>query len=88
MPEICRFEGMIIQMYYETASRHLPHFHVRFGEFRASFGIEPIQLLVGSLPTRQRRLIEAWAELHQPELQANWQRAAERQPPLRVDPLR
>ena len=88
MPELCRFEGMIIQMYFESGSRHVPHFHVRFGAERASFGIEPIELLAGALPLRQRRLVEAWAELHALELQDNWNRPQAHRPTTRIDPLR
>jgi hypothetical protein len=88
MPELCRFEGIIIQMYFETGTRHLAHFHVRFGNHRASFGIDPIQVLAGELPTRQRRLVEAWAELHERELKTNWELLQAHQPARRIDPLR
>jgi hypothetical protein len=75
-------------MFWERESRHLPHFHALYGSFEASFGIEPIGLIAGDLPTRQRRLVEAWAELHSEELEANWLRAIENQPTQRIDPLR
>ena len=69
MPELSRFFGIVIQMFAEpNAPHHLPHFHVRYGEFRAAFGLEPIELLNGSLPKKQQRLVEAWAELHTEEL--------------------
>ncbi len=88
MPELSRFEGIIIRMFFERDSRHLPHFHAVYGSFEASFGIDPIGLIAGDLPTRQRRLVEAWAELHFAELTTNWNRAVENQPTSRVDPLR
>lgn len=31
-------------------------------------------MIAGGLPTRQRRLVEAWAELHQQELLDDWNR--------------
>lgn len=47
-----------------------PHFHAYYQDAVAVFGIDPIELIAGSLPQKQRRLVEAWAELHQEEL---WQ---------------
>lgn len=52
-----------------------PHFHVRYGEYHASYSIDPITQLAGAIPRRQQRLVEAWAELHQSELRDNWHRA-------------
>jgi hypothetical protein len=49
----------------------------RFGEYRASFSIDPPALLAGAMPRRQQHLILAWAELHQEELLANWDRVAQ-----------
>jgi hypothetical protein len=73
MPEITRFNGVIVTMYWEADAPHqAPHFHVRYGDYRASYGIAPVVQLAGALPLRQQRLIEAWAELRQQELQANW----------------
>ncbi|HSN74535.1 MAG TPA: DUF4160 domain-containing protein [Anaerolineae bacterium] len=51
----------------------MPHFHVRYEDYRASYGIDPVVQLAGALPRRQQRLIEAWAELHQDDLLANWE---------------
>jgi len=51
------------------------------------YGLDPIELLVGSLPRRQARLVEAWAELHQPELLADWNRLESETEPLPIDPL-
>lgn len=51
------------------------------------FSLEPVDLIAGSLPRRQRRLVEAWAELHQPELLLDWQRLQGGQSPLPIEPL-
>ena len=53
----------------------------------AAVGLEPIDVIAGGLPRRQRRLVEAWAELHQEELLANWQRLQAGQPPIPIAPL-
>ena len=88
MPELSRFFGIIIRMYFEAAEpHHLPHFHAYYQDDVAVVGVEPIDLIAGSLPRRQRRLVEAWAELHQEELLANWQRLQAGQPPIPISPL-
>jgi len=51
---------------------HLPHFHAYYQAEVAVFGIEPVALIAGVLPQRLRRLVEAWAELHQEELHQDW----------------
>jgi len=53
----------------------------------AIYGVDEVELMAGSLPRRQRRLVEAWAELHQPELMDDWQLLQAGQSPLPVQPL-
>ena len=73
MPEISRFFGIIIRMFVEVGGpHHTPHFHAYYQDDVGIFGINPIELLAGDLPRRQRRLVEAWAELHQDELKEDW----------------
>ena len=52
------------------------------------FSIEPVELIAGSLPKRQKRLVEAWAELHQQELTADWNTLQEGRTPEPIDPLK
>jgi hypothetical protein len=66
MPELSRFFGIIIRMYVEIG---VPHFHAYYQDDAAVFSINPVELMAGSLPRRQRRLVEAWAELHQVDLE-------------------
>jgi len=76
-------------MYYnDTQRHHLPHFHARYGEYSASFAIDPLALIDGVIPQRQMRLILAWAELHQQELRDNWARATSERRTFRIDGLR
>jgi hypothetical protein len=88
MSEIARFFGMVIGIYLEHgAPHHTPHFHVRYGDFRAVYGIVPIVQLAGALPLRQQRLVEAWAEIHQTELLARWQLVQQGKPAPRISGL-
>jgi hypothetical protein len=89
MPEISRFFGIIIRMFVEAGgSHHLPHFHAYYQDHVAIYGIERIERLAGSLPTRQERLVLAWAELRQGELSANWEKLQGGHPPIRIEPLK
>lgn len=64
-----------------------PHFHAYYQEDVGVYAIDKIELIAGQLPRRQHRLVEAWAELHQRELLADWERLQSGRIPLRIDPL-
>ena len=88
MPELSRFFGIIIRMYMEVGGpHHVSHFHAYYQDHVAVYSLDPIELMAGTLPRRQRRLVEAWAELHQAELVADWQRLQAGQAPLPITPL-
>jgi hypothetical protein len=73
MPEISRFFGIVIRMYFND---HEPaHFHAEYGEYEALIEIETLAVLRGELPRRARALVLEWAATHRPELRADWQRA-------------
>jgi hypothetical protein len=71
MPEICRFLGIVITMYFDE--HNPPHFHVRYNEYRASMEIQTLNVLSGSIPAKVRGLVEEWAELHRQELLEMWE---------------
>ena len=89
VPELSRFFGIIIRMFAEAGSpHHGAHFHAYYQEEVGIFSIDPIDPIAGSLPGRQRRLVEAWAELRQAELPADWQRLQQGRKPAPIEPLR
>jgi hypothetical protein len=87
MPSIARFRGLTIYMYTEYDVHRLPHFHVYYGEYQASFALNPPELLEGSLPRRQLRFILAWAEMYQEELEENWRLVQSGQRPQQIEGL-
>lgn len=88
MPEISRFFGIIILMMFKDTGRHnKPHVHAKYGEFEASIGIDG-ELLAGSIPVKQLRLIQAWLILHEEELYSAWNKAVAGEGFDRVEPLR
>ncbi len=85
MPLIAQFRGISVYMYTERdAPHHLPHFHTYYGEYSATFMLLPPGLLEGALPRTQLRLILAWAELRQREIEENWQLIQSGQAPQRI----
>jgi hypothetical protein len=70
MPEICRFLGIIISMYFDE--HNPPHFHISYNEYRAVMNIKDLNIIDGHLPAKVRGLVEEWAELHQDELMVMW----------------
>jgi hypothetical protein len=73
MPEISRFFGIIIAMYYNDHPP--PHFHVRYGGQKAIIAISTLSLLRGELAPRVFGMVMEWAALHQAELLENWDSA-------------
>ena len=89
MPELCRFFGIIIRMYAEMSGpHHAPHFHAYYQNDVGIYSLDPIELIAGSLPRRQQRLVEAWAELHQAELVNDWQLLQDGRKPTPILPLK
>ena len=73
MPEISRFFGIIVQMYY--SDHEPPHFHVRYAGQRALVAIESLALLGGHLSPRALGLVMEWAALHRLEVMEDWKLA-------------
>ena len=73
MPRVSAFYGIVITMYFnEDVHLGRPHFHAESAGDRASFDIESLELIVGHLPRRAKKLVLRWARLHQEELRRNW----------------
>jgi hypothetical protein len=85
MPEISRFYGIVIYMYF--GDHPTPHLHARYGEFQAKLAIRTGAVLRGKLPPRALRLVREWIEQHQIELLGNWELCSEMQEPSSITPL-
>jgi hypothetical protein len=85
MPELSRFYGIVVRMFFND---HLPpHFHAYYGSDEALIAIETLSLFAGRLPPRAMGLVVEWASLHQAELMESWRRAQGLEPPGRIPPL-
>ncbi|HEX9724355.1 MAG TPA: DUF4160 domain-containing protein [Vicinamibacteria bacterium] len=84
MPELSRFLGIVIAMFYRD---HGPaHFHAVYGEYEITVGIED-GVVKGEFPRRALRHVLEWYEMHKAELAENWQRAKDRKPLEPISPL-
>lgn len=84
MPEICRFYGIIIYMFYND--HNPPHFHVEYQDFDAIIEIES-GVVKGKIPRRALKLIFEWMDLHKDELLENWKKIEERKALQKINPL-
>ena len=72
-------------MYY--SDHPPPHFHAEYGEHMARVEIESEQVVSGSLPTPQMRMVRRWTSLHRDELLENWERRERKEPLSTIEPL-
>lgn len=85
MPEISRFYGIIVKMFYAD---HPPkHFHVEYNEYNAIISIESLEVLEGKLPVHAQKLIKEWGKKRKNELQINWELASRREMLNKIEPL-
>jgi hypothetical protein len=85
MPEISRFYGIIIALYYNE--HNPPHFHAKYGEFKAEIDIKTLELLKGFLPKRAKTLVLEWADEHRDELMKDWELARQNAELFKIEPL-
>ena len=88
MPTLSLFFGIIIKMYREINSKHkLPHIHAEYQEDEAVISLDG-EVLSGSLPPIKLKLVLAWMEIHNEDLQDNWKILSEGKEFFKIDPLR
>lgn len=85
MPEISRFLGIVIYMYFNE--HNPPHFHAEYNEYKASIAIENLGLIEGKLPSKVMSLVVEWAQEHQQELLENWHSIKETGTYHKIEPL-
>lgn len=85
MPEISRFYGIVIGMFYNE--HNPPHFHARYGKDQVAVEISSLRVLEGVFPPRALGLVIEWAADHQVELLAAWEQARAGAAPNSIEPL-
>lgn len=84
MPELSRFLGIVITMFYRDHAP--PHFHAFYGDFEIEISIED-GIVTGKFPKRALRHVLEWYDLHKVELLEDWLLASQRRPLKKIAPL-
>lgn len=88
MPELSRFEGMVIYLLFkDTQQHHKPHVHVYYGEYEAAVALDG-ELLAGALPSRQYKMVSGWLALHEEEAYKAWNLAVQGIHFEKIEPLK
>ena len=85
MPEISRFLGIVIAMFYDD--HNPPHVHARYGSHKLEVDIRTLAVLAGHFPPRALGLVMEWASLHQAELMQDWELARQQVELNKIAPL-
>lgn len=86
MPEISRFFGIVVAVFYDD--HNPPHFHARYAGQKVAIEIQTLQILDGEISPRALGLVMEWAALHKEELMQDWELAKSNQPPKKIPPLK
>lgn len=83
MPEIARFYGITVKMFFKPKGHEPSHIHALYGEYLGEFNIKTMEMIQGDLPGKAQELVREWLSAHQDELQEMWDKQRIRKlPPL------
>lgn len=86
MPTISMFRGIKVCIYWRD---HMPpHFHAFYGDAEVLVSIEELEVIDGSLPSKQLKMLLGWAAFRQEELRENWELARNQQELFAIEPLK
>lgn len=83
MPEITRFYGIIIKMFFKPKEHEPSHIHALYGEYLGVFNLQTLKMTDGDLPKKAQELVKEWLLIHQEELLKMWaEQNIKKLPPL------
>ena len=83
MPEITRFYGIVIKMFFKPKEHEPSHIHALYGEYIGEFNIQTMEMILGDLPRKAQELVKEWLAYYQSDLQAMWDKQTiHKLPPL------
>jgi len=85
MPELCRFYGIVVRMFYDD--HNPPHFHIEYQDYKALVEIDS-GVVKGEMPRRALKLVYEWLDLHKDELLNNWETMNDTGDYDKIDPLK
>lgn len=83
MPEVSRFYGIIIKMFFKPKEHEPSHIHALYGEYVGLFELQTLQMTEGDLPQKAQALVIEWLKRYNKELQTMWEtQEIKKLPPL------
>ncbi len=82
------FYGIIIRMYCSPSEHNPPHIHAFYQDYKSVIDINTCEISDGMLPSKQKKLVLAWAEIHKEELLIDWELASKGELPFPIEPLK
>ncbi len=83
MPEIARFYGIVIKMFFKPKEHEPSHIHALYGEYIGIFDLKSMEMTTGDLPAKAQELVKEWLAANQTELLKMWDtQKIEKLPPL------
>ena len=83
MPEISRFYGIVIKMFFKPKEHEPSHIHALYGEYVGVFDLNTSEMIDGDLPQKAQALVKEWLQSNSVKLQKMWEtQKIEKLPPL------
>ena len=83
MPEITRFYGIVIKMFFKPKEHEPSHIHALYGEYMGEINVLTGEMITGDLPAKALELVQEWLADHKNELQEMWEnQSIKKLPPL------
>ena len=73
MPEISRFYGIVIKMFFKPKEHEPSHIHALYGEHIGIFNLQTLEMTEGDLPKRAKKLVQEWADENKEALKYMWE---------------
>ena len=73
-------------LFHDTSKHNKPHVHVYYGEYEAVIAIDG-ELLAGSIPQKQFKIVTGWMAFHEEEIYAAWNVAVKGEHFKKVPPM-
>ena len=84
MPEISRFYGIVIKMFFKPKEHEPSHIHALYGEYVGIFDLQKMEMIEGDFPIKAQELVKEWLKIHKTELQKMWEeQELKKLPPLK-----
>ena len=85
MPEISRFYGIIIYLYWRD--HNPPHLHFTYGNYECSISVID-RIIDGQAPSKVIAKVNQWLDLHEDEILSLWEKAKRGEKLNTIEPLK